>query len=55
MQWKPWVERIRENGNEAAHELTAVTPERARMTLEFTQQLLQLVYETDHRMKQFEP
>ncbi len=50
-QWKPWVDKIRDNGNEAAHDLAPVPQERARLTLEFTQQLLQLVYETEHRMK----
>jgi hypothetical protein len=37
--------------DEAAHDVAPVPPERARLTLGFTQQLLQLVYETEHRMK----
>jgi len=54
-QWEPWVKQIKDNGNEAAHELQPVSMDRARHTLEFTQQLLQLVFETKHRMRQFEP
>ncbi len=53
-QWEPWVSQIRLNANAAAHELDPVTRERAEHTLEFTQQLLQLVYETRHRMRRFE-
>jgi hypothetical protein len=47
---KKWVDKIRDHGNEAAHELQAVPMERARVTLEFTEQLLRIVYETDHRL-----
>jgi len=39
---KPWVTRIRQNGNEAAHDMES--PERARDTLRFTGKLLELVF-----------
>lgn len=51
-QMKPWVDRIRLNGNEAAHELQKRDLERAKLTLEFTQSLLQIVYEMKHRLEQ---
>jgi hypothetical protein len=54
-QMKPWVDRIRLNGNEAAHELQKRDVERAKLTLEFTQALLQIVYEMKHRLEQSTP
>lgn len=42
---QPWVDLIRKHGNEAAHELSEVTKERAESTLMFTAELLRLVYE----------
>jgi len=54
-QMKPWVDRIRLNGNDAAHELEKPDPDRAKLTLEFTQQLLQIVYEMKHRLEQSAP
>jgi hypothetical protein len=51
-QWKPWIQKIKEHGHEAAHDLTPVTMERAETTLGFTQQLLELVYGTRHKMNQ---
>ncbi|MCE9623639.1 MAG: DUF4145 domain-containing protein [Actinomycetia bacterium] len=40
-----WVDRIRQHGNEAAHEVAAVNPQRATDTLRFTAALLELVFE----------
>ena len=42
---KPWVDRIRANANQSTHELPAPSAERAQMTLNFTMQLLRIVYE----------
>jgi hypothetical protein len=47
---KAWVDKIREHGNEAAHELESPDEARALVTLEFTEQLLRIVYETKHRL-----
>ena len=45
---KPWVDKIRQNGNEAAHEIAAVQQERAEGTLTFTTQMLRIIYEMEH-------
>lgn len=52
---RPWVERIRKNGNEATHNLTPPSGQRAQETLEFTEQLLTIVYEMDHRAQKYMP
>lgn len=49
---RKWVGKIHENGNDAAHELRQVPMERAKLTLEFTQRLLQAVYETKGRLEE---
>ena len=42
---KPWVDKIRTLGNEATHDLPAMTKEQARMALDFSAMLLKTLYE----------
>ncbi len=42
---RPWVDRIKDVGNEANHEITPVTMEIATDVAKFTEQLLRLTYE----------
>lgn len=42
---RPWINRIKDVGNEASHELVAITESEAMDVARFTQQLLQLAYE----------
>jgi uncharacterized protein DUF4145 len=42
---EPWVEIIREHGNDSTHKLKPPDNERAESTLMFTGQLLKLIYE----------
>lgn len=42
---KPWVGKIRDVGNEGAHELPQISHDSALLVAEFTQQLLVLTYE----------
>lgn len=51
----PWVKLIKDHGNEATHDLPAVSAERAEGTLMFTAELLRLVYEMDHMTRRFTP
>ncbi len=46
----PWVERIKDVGNDANHELTPITGEEALDVATFTEQLLVLAYELDALM-----
>ena len=48
---KKWVDKIRENGNDATHEIPSPDFITAWTTLEFTALLLKNVYETVYRMK----
>ena len=48
---KPWIKKIKDNGNEATHKINPPDFERANTTLEFTILLLKNVYETAYRMK----
>ena len=48
---KKWVDEIRNNGNDATHQINPPDRERANQTLEFTALLLKNVYETEYRMK----
>ncbi len=48
----PWVDEIRRRGNLATHEIPAVERQRAEGTLTFTAQLLRLVYEMEHKLRQ---
>jgi Domain of unknown function (DUF4145) len=50
---RPWTDRIRRHGNAAAHQLEPVPRERAEDTIEYTAQLLRLVYEMDARAQRF--
>jgi hypothetical protein len=47
---QPWVDRIREVGNEANHELGGITEAQALDVAKFTEQLLRLAYEMDALM-----
>ena len=48
---KEWVDKIRDNGNDATHEIPPPDSKKAGTTLEFTVLLLKNVYETAYRMK----
>jgi hypothetical protein len=52
---KGWVALIRTRGNEATHELTPVTMERAESTLMFTTELLRLTYEMESMAEKYAP
>lgn len=52
---EPWVQRIREQGNQAAHELDPPDEKRAKSTLMFTAELLRLVYEMEHMTETYAP
>lgn len=47
---RPWVDRIKDVGNEANHEIAPVTRESAIDVATFTQKLLELAYEMDDTM-----
>lgn len=46
---EPWVQAIKDHGNEATHELPHVERRRAESTLAFVTQLLRVMYETPYR------
>ena len=46
---KPWVDKIKENGNDAAHEIRTPNLNRTKSTLKFTMFLLKNVYENGIR------
>lgn len=48
---KEWVDRIRERGNEATHELTVFTGGEAEEMAEFTVMLLRIVYEFPYKVR----
>ena len=48
---KEWVDKIRDNGNDATHEIPPPDSKIACTTLEFTALLLKNVYETAYRLK----
>ncbi len=50
---KPWVNLIREHGNEAQHLLPPTDKGRAEATLMFTAELLRLTYEMDFMAKRY--
>jgi len=52
---RPWVERIKDVGNEANHELSGVTKAQALDIAKFTQYLLQLAYELPTMMNDAPP
>lgn len=49
---RPWVDRIKDVGNDANHELTPISAELAVDVATFTEQLLVLAYELDALMAQ---
>lgn len=52
---KPWADLIRDHGNLATHELPPSNEARAMGTLEFTAQLLKVIYEMPHKVEKFLP
>ncbi len=50
-----WVDLIRKHGNEATHSIIIVNIERAESTLNFTSQLLTLIYEMPLLAKKYAP
>jgi hypothetical protein len=52
---KPWVDLIRQHGNQAQHLLPATDKTRAEATLMFTAELLRLTYEMDYMAKKYAP
>jgi len=55
VRMKPWVDRIREVGNQANHKLEAISAEQALDVARFTEQLLRLAYEMDSLMREADP
>ena len=47
---RPWIDRIKDVGNEANHEVVSVSKEAAMDVGSFTQKLLELAYEMDDTM-----
>lgn len=45
VRMRPWVNRIKDVGNEATHEIPAINENQAMDVAKFTEQLLRLVYE----------
>lgn len=52
---KKWVGLIRTRGNDATHELTPVSADRAESTLMFTAELLRLTYEMESMADKYAP
>ena len=53
---EPWVKKIKDNGNDATHEIHPPDLKRAESTLKFTLSLLRNVYETAYDMQEiFKP
>lgn len=52
---QPWIDRIREVGNEANHEIVPVREDAALDVATFTQKLLELAYEMDDTMAKARP
>ncbi len=48
----PWVDHIREVGNQAAHHIASVSKEDAVRVMDFTQTVLVLLYENPGRLSQ---
>lgn len=49
---KPWVDAIRLKGNEATHEIPAIKYEDAKLMVDFSAMLLQMIYEMPGKLKQ---
>jgi len=52
---EPWIDRIKEVGNEANHEIAPVGRDSALDVATFTQKLLELAYEMDDTMERASP
>jgi hypothetical protein len=52
---RPWVDRIKDVGNDANHEVTPVDRDSALKVATFTEQLLRLAYEFDAEMAEVDP
>jgi hypothetical protein len=52
---KPWVDLIREHGNQSTHELPSPDQARAESTVMFTAELLRLVYEIPALAQKYAP
>lgn len=52
---KPWVEHIKDVGNEANHDLAPISKDDAERVATFTRQLLVTTYEMPHRMREVLP
>lgn len=50
-----WVDRMREKGNEANHEIKISAPEEATEMLDFMEMLLKMVYEFPGRVRKVQP
>lgn len=48
---RPWLDAIREAGNQANHEIVIANRDRASEVLSFVEMLLRLVFELPHRIK----
>lgn len=55
IRMKKWIDRIKDVGNEANHEIAPVSKDSAMDVAKFTQTLLELAYEMDYTMAQAEP
>jgi hypothetical protein len=52
---KLWADVIRNNGNEATHQIAQPSQERASGTLYFTAELLRIIYEMSHLASKYVP
>lgn len=52
-QMKPWIKKIKDNGNNSTHELKPREQKSAESTLSFTAHLLKIIYEFEATSKQF--
>ncbi len=52
---KPWVDLIRQHGNDSTHELDPPDAQRAESTVMFTAELLRLTYEMEHLASRYGP
>jgi len=50
---KPWVDKIRQEGNDATHKLESPSKDDAENILNFTTQLLKTIYEMEVKMNKF--
>jgi hypothetical protein len=46
---REWIDEIRENGNDANHEIDLITDEEAEIMVDFTSMLLRVTYEYPER------